>query len=89
MKEARELSDLYNQWHKAADTAARAEIWHKMLALYSDQVFSIGIVNGTQQPVVISSKLRNVPDKALFSFDPTCYFGVYGMDTFWFEKGGS
>jgi peptide/nickel transport system substrate-binding protein len=89
VKEAKELSDLYNQWHKAADTAARAEIWHKMLALYSDQVFSIGIVNGTQQPVVISAKLRNVPDKALFSFDPTCYFGVYGMDTFWFEKGGS
>jgi len=89
LKEAKELSDLYNQWHKAADTQARADIWHRMLSLYTSQVYSIGIVNAAKQPVVISSKLRNVPDKGLFSFDPTCYFGVYGMDTFWFDKGGS
>ena len=45
--------------------------------------------DATKQPVVISSKLRNMPDKGLYSFDPTCYFGVYGMDTFWFDKEGS
>jgi peptide/nickel transport system substrate-binding protein len=88
VKEARELFDLYKQWEKAADSAARAEIWHKMLALYTDQAFSIGIVNGAKQPIVISAKLRNVPETALFSFDPTAYFGVYGMDTFWFDKKG-
>jgi peptide/nickel transport system substrate-binding protein len=88
VKEAKELFDLSKQWEKAADTAARAEIWHKMLALYTDQVFSIGIVNGAKQPIVISAKLRNVPETALFSFDPTAYFGVYGMDTFWFDKKG-
>ncbi len=89
LKEAKELSDLYNQWHNAADSQARADIWQRMLALYTSQVFSIGIVNGTKQPVVISSKLRNVPEQGLFSFDPTAYFGVYGVDTFWFDKGGS
>lgn len=88
VKEAKELLDLSKQWEKAADSAARAEIWHKMLALYTDQVFSIGIVNGAKQPIVISAKLRNVPEAALFSFDPTAYFGVYGMDTFWFDKKG-
>jgi peptide/nickel transport system substrate-binding protein len=88
VKEAQELFDLYKQWEKAADSAGRAEIWHKMLALYTDQVFSIGIVNGAKQPIVISAKLRNVPETALFSFDPTAYFGVYGMDTFWFDKKG-
>ena len=60
-----------------------------MLAIYTDQVFSIGIVNATQQPIVTSAKLRNMPDKGIYSFDPTCYFGVYGVDSFWFEKGGS
>lgn len=88
VKEAKELFDLSKQWEKAADSAARAEIWHKMLALYTDQVFSIGIVNGAKQPIVISAKLRNVPETALFSFDPTAYFGVYGMDTFWFDTKG-
>jgi peptide/nickel transport system substrate-binding protein len=89
VKEVKELSDLYDQWRKAPDTQARADIWQRMLSIYTSQVFSIGIVNSTQQPIVVSSKLRNMPDKALYSFDPTCYFGVYGMDTFWFEKGGS
>jgi len=90
LPEARELYDLYKQWRQTADHAARAEIWHKMLALYTSQVFSIGIVNSTLQPIVASTKLRNVPDKAIYGFDPTAYFGVYGMDTFWFdEKGGS
>jgi peptide/nickel transport system substrate-binding protein len=89
VKEAKELSDLYKDWRKAADSQARADIWHRMLSLYTSQVFSIGIVNATKQPIVISAKLRNVPDKAIFSFDPTCYFGIYGMDTFWFDKEGS
>ena len=89
MPEAKELSALYAQWHKSTDTKAREEIWHKMLALYTSQVFSIGIVNATLQPIVISSKLRNMPDKGTFSFDPTCYLGAYGVDTFWFDKGGN
>jgi peptide/nickel transport system substrate-binding protein len=89
MKEAKELSGLYDQWHKSTDTPARAEIWHRMLALYTSQVFSIGIVNATLQPIVTSSKLRNMPDKGVYSFDPTCYLGAYGVDTFWFDKGGN
>ena len=61
----------------------RTEVWTAMLALYTDQVFSIGIVNGTFQPVLSTSRLRNMPDTALYGFDPTCYFGVYMPDTFW------
>lgn len=89
LKEAAQLLDLYRQWRAAATTDVRAEAWHRMLALYTNQVFSIGLVNSTFQPVVVSTKLRNVPDKAFYGFDPTAYFGVYGMDTFWFDNGGS
>jgi peptide/nickel transport system substrate-binding protein len=89
VKEAEELSALYDQWHKSTDTQARAEIWQKMLSLYTSQVFSIGIVNATLQPIVTSSNLRNMPDKGIYSFDPTCYLGAYGVDTFWFDKGGN
>jgi peptide/nickel transport system substrate-binding protein len=86
LKEAKELSDLYDQWRKSPDTKGREDVWHRMLALYTDQVFSIGIVNATLQPIVVSSKLHNIPDKGLYSFDPTCYLGAYGVDTFWLEK---
>lgn len=89
VKEAKELDELYKQWRSTSDTPMRAEVWHRMLSLYTSQVFSIGIVNSTLQPIVVSKRLRNVPDKAIFGFDPTGYFGVYGMDTFWFDMGGS
>ncbi len=85
--EAAELLQLYESWRISKTTGERSEIWQKMLAIYTDQVFSIGIVNAALQPVVRSAKLRNVPDTGLYSFDPTCYFGVYKPDTFWFDGG--
>ena len=68
-------------------TEERAQVWHGILSVYTDNVFSIGIVNATLQPVVVSSKLKNVPAKGLYSFNPTCYFGVYMPDIFWFDRG--
>ena len=57
-----------------------------MLAIYTDQVFSIGLINGTMQPILHATSLQNVPEKALFGFDPTCYLGVYMPDTFWLQE---
>ncbi|WP_119272104.1 ABC transporter substrate-binding protein [Taklimakanibacter deserti] len=89
LKEAKELDELYRQWRQTSDSEMRSLIWHQMLKLYTEQVFTIGIVNSTLQPIVASTKLHNVPDKVIYSFDPTGYFGIYGMDTFWLDKGGS
>jgi peptide/nickel transport system substrate-binding protein len=89
VKEMQELVSLLDQWRRSTTKEERAQAWHRMLALYTDQVFSIGTVNGALQPVVVSNKLRNVPDKALYSFDPTSYLGVYLPDTFWFEEPGA
>jgi peptide/nickel transport system substrate-binding protein len=56
-----------------------------MLASYADNVFSIGLVNATLQPVVSSTRLRNLPENGLYGFEPTSYFGVYMPDAFWFD----
>ena len=85
LAEAAELMRLYEAWRISKSTAERTEVWQRILSLYCDQVFSIGIVNATLQPVVQSSRLRNIPFNGLYSFDPTCYFGVYMPDTFWLE----
>ncbi len=85
LAEAAELMRLYEMWRISKSTAERTEVWQRILSLYCDQVFSIGIVNATLQPVVQSSRLRNIPFNGLYSFDPTCYFGVYMPDTFWLE----
>lgn len=57
-----------------------------MLDIHADQVFSIGIVNGTFQPVVVSRKMHNVPEKGIYTYDPGAYFGIYQPDTFWLDQ---
>lgn len=83
--EARLLLELFHRWRMADTLEGRTAIWHEMLELFTQQVFTIGIVNSVLQPVVKNRRLRNVPEKALFGFDPTSYLGVYMPDTFWFE----
>ena len=82
-----ELSDLYQQWRVTKTMEERAGIWRKMLEIYSDQVFSIGLVNATLQPVIRTNRLRNMPDTGLYGFS-TSYFGIYMPDTFWLEREG-
>lgn len=85
LPEARRLLELYLAWRQSRSTAERAVIWHEMLKIHADQVFTIGTVNGTRQPVVVSKRLVNVPEEGIWAFDPGGYFGRYLPDTFWFR----
>lgn len=85
LPEVLRLLELLRQWGTSASRTEREEIWHRMLELYTDQVFSIGVVNSTLQPVVVSRALRNVPEKGYYSFDPGAYLGMYLPDTFWLD----
>lgn len=86
LKEAKALLDLFYEWRRSDTLEERTAIWHQMLSLYTSQVFTIGIVNGGLQPVVRAKKLRNLPDKGLYGFDPTAYLGIYMPDTFWYDE---
>ncbi|MCJ8308422.1 MAG: ABC transporter substrate-binding protein [Hyphomicrobiales bacterium] len=86
LPEVARLSELYQNWRDAADYDAQAKIWDEMLSIFTDQVYSIGIVSGGLQPIVVSKKLRNVPEEGIWAFEPTLYFGQYLPDTFWLEK---
>ncbi|PZM14671.1 ABC transporter substrate-binding protein [Rhizobium tubonense] len=86
LPEATQLVELLKQWGVAPTLDERTAIWQKMLTIYTQQVFSIGLINGTFQPVLRSTKLRNLPNHALYGFDPTCYLGVYMPDTFWMKE---
>jgi peptide/nickel transport system substrate-binding protein len=83
--EAVELIKLYLQWRDTASQEERKRIWQRMLAIHADQQFSIGVVCGVPQPVIARAKLRNVPEKGLYNWDPGAFFGIYRPDTFWFE----
>ena len=83
MPVAKELLDLYKKWRYAKTTEERREVWHEILSIYNDQVFSIGTINGVPQPIVVSADLKNVPEKAVYSWNPGAFFGIYKPDTFW------
>jgi ABC-type transport system substrate-binding protein len=87
MPEVQALSDLYRDWRHSETDEQRRGIWTAMLDIHAEQVFTIGIVNRTLQPVVTSRRLRNLPERGLFSFERGGFFGVHHMDAFWLDQG--
>lgn len=83
LEPAQRLAELNGQWATATSREEKAKIWHEMLDIYTDQVYSIGIVSGVLQPVIVSNRLRNVPEKGIYNWDPGAHFGIYRPDTFW------
>ncbi|MFI4948191.1 MAG: ABC transporter substrate-binding protein [Alphaproteobacteria bacterium] len=89
LPEAIKLRELYKSWLGAASDDEHARAWHEMLRIWADQVYSIGLVAGVQQPVVVSARLRNVPTDGMYNWDPGAHFGVYKPDGFWFERAAT
>ena len=83
---AQRLLELNTAWEQAADTPEREKIWHEMLGIHAREVFSIGLVSGVLQPVVVNNHLRNVPKEGIYNWNPGAFFGIYKPDTFWFTE---
>jgi len=81
----KELMALYDAWRKAPSRDARARVWQRILEVNADQVFTIGVVAGVMQPVVVNRKLRNLPEKGMFNWEPGAHFGLYRLDGAWFD----
>ena len=80
------LAELNRAWRVAKDEAVREDIWHEMLKINSEQMYSIGVLNAVPQPVIINNQLRNVPEIGIYSWEPSSYFGIYKPDSFWFTE---
>jgi peptide/nickel transport system substrate-binding protein len=86
LPDAKRLLDLYHQWLATSAKDEQTRIWREMLSLNAKDVFSVGTVAGELQPIVVSNRLHNLPEKAVFAFEPTSYFGVYRMEEFFFSE---
>ncbi|HEX5077512.1 MAG TPA: ABC transporter substrate-binding protein [Geminicoccaceae bacterium] len=84
--EAKKLLELFGEWRQARSTEERRKIWDAILPLYSDQVYSIGLISSVMQPVAVRKSLRNVPDEAVYNWEPGAQLGIYHPDTFWFDN---
>ncbi len=80
------LIELLHRWEAAESAGQRQDAWRRMLEIYADRVYSIGIVGGVIQPVVVNVRLRNVPKTGVWAWDPGGHLGIYRPDTFWFAK---
>jgi peptide/nickel transport system substrate-binding protein len=84
--DVRKLVQLYDEWRQAHTDDERERVWLAMLAIHADQVYTIGTVTHALQPVVVRDDLKNVPKEGVMSWDPGAYFGMYHVDTFWFDR---
>lgn len=88
MAEATKLLELFGEWRAASSTEERHKIWDTILSIYSDQVYSIGLISGVMQPIAVRDSLRNVPTEAVYNWEPGAQLGIYEPDTFWFDGQG-
>jgi peptide/nickel transport system substrate-binding protein len=84
LPEAERLLTLYNAWRQARTSEERRRIWDEMLQIWTDQVYTIGLVSGVLQPVVVDLTLHNVPVQAIYNWDPGAHFGMHRPDSFFF-----
>jgi len=84
---AKRLAALYDRWLGSTDRAERARIWGEMLDINAEEVFTIGILGGTLQPVVVKNGLRGLPEHGVYAWDPGAHFGLYSPDTFYWQGG--
>jgi peptide/nickel transport system substrate-binding protein len=84
--EAKRLLTLFEDWSSATTESEKAAIWEEMLAIQADQVFAIGIVSGSPQPVVVSRRIRNLPEIGVYAWEPTSHFGAYRIDELYYAE---
>jgi len=80
-----QLIELYRAWQASTTSVDRTRIWQQMLDLHVEQQFTIGVIAGVPQPVVVRDTLMNVPEKGFYNWDPGAFFGIYRPDSFFFK----
>ena len=83
---AQELMELYRDWHSATGRAGREAAWERILEINAEQVFTFGLVAQIPQPIVVRNGLHNLPETAIYNWNPGAQFGIYRPETFWMEE---
>lgn len=81
-----ELMDAFEGWLTSGSDEERVAAWEQILDIHANQVLTLGTVEGVVQPVVVTNKLKNVPETAVYGWDPGAHFGLHRMDEFFFAQ---
>ena len=85
LPEAQRLMELSHTWERTNDPVLRESVWREMLSIHAEQQYGIGILAEAPQPIVVSDRLRNVPQDAKWAWDPGAHFGIHRVDEFYYE----
>ncbi len=86
MPEAKRLAELYDIWMSTSDEGVQEQVWREMLRNHAENQWVIGTVAGALQPIVIRNGLQGLPEKALYSWEPTALLGIYRVDEIHWNK---
>jgi peptide/nickel transport system substrate-binding protein len=86
LPEAAKLLDYYRSWGRSETRAEREEIWRQMLELFASQCYTISLVGNIMQPMAVRAGLQNVPQEAVYNWEPHGQIGIYRPDTWWLKK---
>ena len=84
LPEAKRLLELFEQWQTTYEPRRQAEIWGEMLDLYTSQCFTLGLIQEVRQPLAARTRLQNLPEEAIFNWEPQGQIGIYRPDTFFY-----
>jgi peptide/nickel transport system substrate-binding protein len=85
MPQAMKLVDLWKTWRDSPKDSDKAAAWRQMVKIHADQVFTIGLVGEVPQPVAVNPRLRNIPERDFYNWEPGAYFGLYRPESFWLD----
>jgi peptide/nickel transport system substrate-binding protein len=84
--EAKRLLDLYKIWMETGNRDVQRDVWREMLRNHAENQWVIGTVAGALQPIVVRNGLHGLPEKALYSWEPTAMLGIYRLDEIYWNK---
>jgi peptide/nickel transport system substrate-binding protein len=84
--QAQRLLELYATWMNTGNEDVQTNVWREMLRNHAENQWVIGTVSGALQPIVVRNGLRGLPEKALFSWEPTSMIGIYRPDEIYWNK---
>jgi peptide/nickel transport system substrate-binding protein len=84
--EAKRLLELYSIWMNTANRTVQRDAWGEMLRNHAENQWVIGTIAGALQPIVVRNGLQGLPEKALYSFEPTAMIGVHRPDEMYWNK---
>jgi peptide/nickel transport system substrate-binding protein len=84
--EAKRLLAVYDLWMNTANRAVQRDAWGEILRNHAENQWTIGTVAGAIQPIVVRKGLHGLPQKALYSWEPTAMIGLYRVDQMYWDK---